>query len=292
MTSKETIIEVLNRGRAGLALITFEAKCYDPKKKDTSATHMAAATHKCGTESVAVIKNTVIDQRVADIKTILNRARSYHYKMTRSWAGRRVGIIRGPDLMDYIQQMNEFKREFAKAVDAAAAEWPKIIKEQQKRLNGLFRIEDYPTTDEFRSRFHLAYYPSQLPEQTDWRLDVDQETVDDLAGSFEDQMLERLNAMKATVLAETKDMLAHTRKLLGKAEPKGIRAALVTNLRRQAEWLSDLNIDQDGSVRDVVKIIEGQVANESADELRENDLARLLADKAARKALKKIKEAA
>lgn len=291
MTNKELIQQKLAEARQGFALITFEAKCYEPRKVDRKATVKAAADHGVTAKDVKLVKDTVLDARVARIKTILNQARNFHYKATRPWAGRRVGIIRGQDLIPYAQTMNSFKKEFEAAVESAAEVWPIIVAEQADRLNGLFRIEDYPTVEQFKSKYRLRYYTDTLPGGRDWLLDAPEATVDELAGTFEEQQDQRLGDLKTSVLEETKKVLKNAHNVLRKGNPQSIRNALVTNLRKQADWLRDLNIDQDQDVLKIVKLIEEDIVKHGADELRENDAVLNRAIRGARLAVRTAEQA-
>jgi hypothetical protein len=269
MTEKE-IQDILDNARGGLALVTFEAACFEPKRVDAEVSRDTAAKHGTTPDSIEVVKRTVMDAKVQWIKTILGRARNYHYKMTRPWAGRRVGIIRGQDLLPYARQMNEFKKEFNAAVEDATREWPLIVARQAERLNGMFRVEDYPTQEGFRRRFRLDYYTEQIPANGDWLLNVPRSAVEEIAGTFESQMSDRLKAMRSSVYEDAIKVLRNAREVLSKGSPNGIRNALVANIREQAEWLRDLNIEGDAEIMSIVRDLEQQIVNAGADEIREN----------------------
>lgn len=273
MTTQK-IRDILNRAREGFALVTFEARCYEPKRQDLDATRKAAKEHGCTPADLTVVKATVIDPNFAAIKSVLSRARNYHYKCTKSWAGRRVGIIRGQDLLDYAMFMNDCRKEYTRLVDRVIEAWPETVAAQADRLNGLFKIEDYPTVSELRRKFLLRYTVNQLPERTDWVLDVPEDVVEELAGSFEDQMQDRIDELKQTVLEETRAVLENTRKVLSKSDPQAIRNALTANCQKQVSWLRSLNIDKDPKVSTIVNEIEGGILKDTADTLRDDEAAR------------------
>ena len=169
--------------------------------------------------------------------------------------------------------MNSYVKEFDAAVEEAASNWGLIIMTQQERLgDDLFKIEDYPTVGQFRGKFSMRYYVDQLPEKGDWLLDVPEDSITELAGSFDNQMEQRINELKCCVLDECAETMAHALQLLRKGGGS-VRGALVANVRKTMGWLRDLNIDEDHRILDIVKKIEDAVVNPGATELRENELA-------------------
>lgn len=276
MTATE-IRDALRQAREGFALVTFEARCYEPKKQDHDATRQAAEEHGCDISDLTVVKATVVDPLFAAIKSILSRARNYHYKVTRSWAGRRVGIIRGQDLLDYAKFMNGQRKEYESLVETVLDAWPATVAAQADRLNDLFKIEDYPSVNELRRKFSLRYTVNQLPERTDWVLDVPESVVEELAGTFEDQMQGRIDELKQTVLEETEAVLRNVYRILDKDDPQAIRNALLVNVRKQTNWLKSLNIDDDEKIRSVITMIERGILKNSSDTLREEEVERATA---------------
>jgi len=266
--------------RQGFALITFEAACYTPEKIDFDMTEASAKAHGIDHDDVKVTKRTVIDGRLELAKKILGQARRYHYRKTRPWAGRRVGIVRGQDLLDYAKTMESYKKQFKAVVEEMALEWPGIVAEQADRLGPVFKAEDYPTTNEFSGKFNLKYYVNELPSEPDWLLDVPREAVEEIAGSFESQMAERMEDMRSAVAAEAVEVFRKSLRVLRKGDPRGIRRSLVANIQEQQRWLKDLNIGDDQTINKLVSEIEQAIVAVGADDLRDDDAKRNAAAKA------------
>lgn len=255
MTTQETIAEIIDRHRPNYALVTFSAAVYQPWKTDHAITRKTNDDH--GTKkALAVKKLTVYDARIERIQQLVGRARQLHYSMTRSWSGRRIGIIKAENLMDYSAKMRDYIHQFQAAVSEAAEEWPTIVAEQAGRLNGTFRIEDYPTQEEFKNRFDLRVYVDELPASGDHQLAVSPEVIEALAGTFEEQTKQRVEAMYQDLLAAAEKQVRDASRILSQDDPQRIRDAMVKNLKDQVQWLRDLNLTNDDRLTGLANSIE------------------------------------
>jgi len=270
--TKNDIRKIIDEARQGFVLVQFESRCYLPRRKDDAATLEAAKKNGVTPEDITVMKDTVADARITKIIQIRDRARKYHYMVTRPWAGRRVGVLRGQDLLGYCQEMNAMKKEFYSAVNDAAEIWPEIVADQAERLNGLFRLEDYPSQAEFKGRFDLGYYIDQLPVKGDWLLDIPEDAVEELAGSFEEQMQDRLDSLKKSVLSEASGVFKKVQASLKdkkRGKHKRITDALIKSVTETAGWLADLNIDNDQDINTILSTIAEHMPG--AEDIRTSD---------------------
>lgn len=256
MTTTESIRDAIEQARPNFALVTFTASVYQPWKTDRSLTKKTTNDADIKSGSLVVKKLCVLDKKVEEINTIVSRARTLHYTMTRSWSGRKVGIIPAEGLMSYSAAMRTYIQAFKKAVDEATDAWPAIVAEQAGRLNGTFRIEDYPTAEEFRNKFRLEVYVEPLPDYQDDRLSVPDSVVEDLVGTIEDQVKRRVDGVYRELFEAAMESVKDVARILAHDDPQRIRGSLMSNLKLQVEWLRKLNLTGDTRITGLAEAIE------------------------------------
>ena len=72
-------------------------------------------------------------------------------------------------------KMRQFEQAFARQVEEFLAVYPSYIEQVRPELNGLFREEDYSSTDKLRNKFGAKLEVLPIPSGNDFRVTLPEE---------------------------------------------------------------------------------------------------------------------
>jgi hypothetical protein len=147
-------------------------------------------------------------------------------------------------------------------VDNFVAAYPTLVQTAQNYLGRLFDSNDYPSTEEVRSKFGFRLVFSPVPESGDFRLDVATQDLQDLQQQYEESFQGRLaDAMREPWDRLHKLLKSTSEKLTDKPteeEQKKIRYhdTLITNAQELCSLLTHLNVSKDPQLEQARRQVE------------------------------------
>jgi hypothetical protein len=145
----------------------------------------------------------------------------------------------------------------------------------------MFDRDEYPDVDRVRSKFGFRYSFSPVPEAGDFRVDVEEEALNELKQQYESHYKQKLDdAMKDTwerlhdVLTHMSNKLAFTDDTYDEHGVKIKRApfhtSTITNAVELCELLTKLNVTNDPKLEDARKRLESALVGVDADTVKES----------------------
>jgi Protein of unknown function (DUF3150) len=233
-------------------------------------------------------------KRMEKINTIVSKARTLHYTMTKPWCDEGMRILPNVLHAKFADEFRVLKREFEQAADEFCRDYPRFVEERKRALVNLFDSKDYPSADEIRSKFKLETKVFPVPEADDFRSDVlDADTIEDIKREIAETSDKVLDGAMADTKESLVKVIGHmSEKLASYKSKKGERNfftdSLVSNVRELAELLPAFNFNNDPAFDELAKRIQRELCTEEPKTLRENDGVRASVKKSADAILKDV----
>jgi hypothetical protein len=269
-------------------LVAVNISQWTARKLDRKVTDETNRRHGAGKDAGRYNKLLIDADHLAELNSLVSKARSLHYSMTRPWADEGPRILPNALYAKFSDEFRVLKREFHQAADRFAAAYPSYVRQRRQVLNNLFDPKDYPDAGEIRAKFNLDLTVLPFPDAEDFRSDLDDETVADIKAELAKTSKDVVaNAMQhtATQIIETVGHMAEKLKDYnagsGDKKRKFFLDSLVDNVRELADLLPAFNLTEDPKLTAITKRISKELCAEDATDLRKNDEARASVAKSA-----------
>jgi hypothetical protein len=183
-------------------------------------------------------------ERLESLRSLSGQIRQYFYKITLPWSDEGYRLLPAHFYFELTTKMREFEQAFAQQVEEFLAVYPSYIEQVRPELNGLFREEDYPSTDKLRNKFGVRLEVLPIPSGNDFRMTLSEEEQARVAREIDEGVRQSLQKGTADLWTRLKGVVAHMVERLNEPESR-FHASLVTNNCELVELLPRLNVNQD-----------------------------------------------
>jgi hypothetical protein len=246
-------------------------------KHDKKISADVAAQHGADPTMGRYSKRLVAKERLETIAQIATRARHHHYENTLPWLDDGARILPAANYFDYMAQQNTFRAEFEQAVSAFEKEYPAVVDEARRALNGLFNEDDYPPPDRLRDKFAMQVDVDPMPTAEDFRValseDENARIRESIQGRLDDAVQGAINDVWHRVHDTVAKMVERLRAYEVDAEGKvhnAFRDSLVGNIRALSELLPKLNITNSDALEVMRQRLADELCSFDAPVLRED----------------------
>lgn len=260
-------------------LVDLNLSVWTANKLDKDASSKVTSDNNASVDAGYFRKNlmagTTKRKAIADFAAI---CRTWHNNKTMPWADRGSRLLPTALFMDYKQQMNERRQKFNEMVDEFVAEYPQHVQMASTYLGNMFNPDDYPTAEEVRGKFGFNLVISPVPESGDFRLDVPNEAMADLAKEYDTAYADRIAQAMREPWNKLHEMLTRmVSKLDDNAEggpAKHWGGGFITNAQELCSMLTALNITKDPELEQARRKLEQAVSGVYVEDLKEDGYAR------------------
>jgi len=257
-------------------LVELNISVWTANKFDKGATESVLITNAAASGSARVQKNLMAGTNKR--KVIADYAagvRLYHNKMTLSWSDKGVRLLPTSLFMDYKQTMNVHRTSIEAMWQDLYVSYLDLIDLAKHHMGTLFNPEDYPSLDELKDKFGFRLVFSPLPESGDFRLDIPQQDMQELAKQYEDSYAGRLaDAMKEPWDKLHKLLTGMSEKLTdvqGEDDTKRrYHDTLVSNAQSLCSMLTHLNITKNPQLEEARRALEITMLGVDIDGIKES----------------------
>jgi hypothetical protein len=205
--------------------------------------------------------------------------RTQHYALTLPWVtDPHAERQRGPRLLPnmlfdrYLTAMGLRKREATTALDAFLDVYPSLIERAKLNLAKLFDRGEYPTVEEVRASFRVAFAFEPIPAGASFR-GLPPDTAERLTRNLERRQLGQIQAASAAMWTEVKDRVAKTIERVVKLDAPGtvrFHASALENVRELLVLLPGWDVSGSPHVAELVEDIRHMLAGVDADAVRKD----------------------
>jgi hypothetical protein len=151
--------------------------------------------------------------------------------------------------------------------------YPSYIDRVRPELNGLFREEDYPSTDKLRNKFGVELEVLPIPSGNDFRVTLSEEEQARVAREIDENVRQSLQRGTDDLWLRLKAVVSHLIERLNEPESR-FHASLVTNICELVDVLPRLNVNQDEELDHFAEEIRNRLCGLTARELKKNEILR------------------
>lgn len=248
------------------------------RKLDKNASTAVTTSNKAITGAANVNKKLMADcAELTAIQKFAANARTAHYETTMPWSDMGLRLLPTTKYFDYHQKMTALRAEFDKLVEDFINVYDWEIAQAQVKLGGLFNVTEYPNKETIRDKFKFNLFYMPVPDAGDWRLDVNNETLNDLTSHYSDYYATQLNNAMNDLWGRLHGVLTRMSERLDygdKQTKKIFRDSLVENVMEVVDMTKSCNITGDTKMTAAAQKLESVLLGVTPDALREDDYLR------------------
>jgi hypothetical protein len=132
-------------------------------------------------------------EKLDALRTLAGQIRQHFYKITLPWSDEGYRLLPAHFYFELTTQMREFECVFSQSVDEFLEVYPSYIEQVRPELNGLFREEDYPSTEKLRSKFGVKLEVLPIPSGDDFRVTLSEEEQARVAREIDESVRQSLD---------------------------------------------------------------------------------------------------
>jgi len=211
--------------------------------------------------------------RLESLRSLSGQIRQYFYKITLPWSDEGFRLLPAHFYFELTTKMREFEQAFAQQVEEFLTIYPSYIEQVRPELNGLFREEDYPSTDKLRNKFGVKLEVLPIPSGNDFRVTLSEEEQARVAREIDENVRQSLQKGTEDLWTRLKGVVAHMVERLNEPESR-FHASLVTNIGELVDLLPRLNVNQDEELNRFAGEIRDRLCGFTARDLKKNEVLR------------------
>jgi hypothetical protein len=212
--------------------------------------------------------------RLESLRSLSGQIRQYFYKITLPWSDEGYRLLPAHFYFELTTKMREFEQAFAQQVEEFLTVYPSYIEQVRPELNGLFREEDYPSTEKLRNKFGVKLEVLPIPSGNDFRVTLSEEEQARVAREIDENVRQSLQKGNQDLWIRLKGVVAHMVERLNEPESR-FHASLVTNICELVELLPRLNVNQDAELNRIAGEIKDRLCGFTARDLKKNEILRV-----------------
>lgn len=257
-------------------LVELNISVWTANKLDKGATETVLVNSSASKDSAQVRKNLMAGtdkrKKIADYAA---RARLYHNQTTLSWSDKGARLLLTSLFMDYKQNMNVYERNINTMIQDFYASYGDLIDLAQHHMGALFDPNDYPSLESLKSKFGFRLVFSPLPESGDFRLDIPNADMQELASNYEASFKDRLEDAMREPWDKLHKALTHLSEKLTDVEgedetKKRYHDTLITSNQELCQLLTHLNVTKDPKLEEARRSLELTMLGLEIDDIKEH----------------------
>lgn len=257
-------------------LAELNISIWTANKLDKGATDSVLASNSASSGSAQVRKNLMAGsnkrKKIADYGA---RARLYHNQTTLPWSDKGSRLLPTSLFMEYKQNMNTIERNMNAMIQDFFDSYDDLVLDAKLHLGSLFNANDYPSINSLKDKFGFKLVFSPLPESNDFRLDIPQMDMEELASKYESAFNDRLNDAMRENWDKLHKTLTHLSEKLTENEEdteskKRYHDSLITNATELCGLLTHLNITKDPKLEEARRSLELTMLGVDIEDIKEH----------------------
>lgn len=249
-------------------LINLTIRQWTARKYDRKVTDEVNHTHNTS-DAGRFNKVLIAKNHLEAIGKIAGRARQFHYDNTLPWSDNGERMLPATNYMEYVSKLGELKNEFETELNKFAAEYPSMIEEAKKNLNGLFNQSDYP--NDIRDRFEIKTSFMPMPDVQDFRVELSEVEMNLIRKNVEVEINDRFSNAQCDIYDRITDQLKKMHERLIDANTT-FRDSLFENVIALVDLLPRLNVTDDANITSLCASLKALYVN--PDNVRKDSLLR------------------
>ena len=259
-------------------LVELSISVWTSRKRDKSTSDEVLADKQATSKSAAsVIKSLFADEpKLAAITNAAQGIRAWHYANTLPWSDTGTRMLPMKNFLTYKRELSELEHKFDEAVEEFLSDYPTLVTAAAFRLGKLFSRAEYPSAKEVRKKFAINYVFIPMPEAGDFRVDAQNEELDELRKQYDESYNQRLGAAMKENWDNLHACLTRLSTQLGfdQGKKKRVYQSMFDAAKSMTSLLTSLNVTHDPALEAARKDLESALVNINAEDVRKHEVVR------------------
>jgi hypothetical protein len=249
---------------SNVSISVWTARKFDKGLSENTDTSTGAEEGTC-----RVTKGLCPKDKIEPVNKAAARVRKEHYKYTLPWMDDGPRILPSEVYFDYTRAIQKERLKFEQAVDSFCNLYPLLKAEAPVRMQGSYRLEDWPVDIHSKFRCKPTLLPIPDHQSDDWRVSLPDEEMKDLRDQFRQEGQEVLAAAQQEVWRRMLTVVKSYAETMSDKD-KVFRDTKIENIRAVCEIAPRLNVLGDPELDRLVDGINQELVNVSPQALRDS----------------------
>jgi hypothetical protein len=249
-------------------LVNLKLSKWTATKYDKKISQEVAQNHNATADAGRYNKRLIEKGKhsYAALMSAFSELYSNHVQQTLPWSDEGWRLIPNTNYDKYTAMVRAGRMKIEQLLEDFLADYPAIQADAQRHQNGLYNPSDWPSVVDLRKRFSIKANFNPVPHTSDFRVDLDSETLAQITRETE----ERVNAAVQEAQKESFNRLHEVVRKISERlnDPEAtFRDSLIENARELTDVLTRLNVADDPRLEEMRKRVE-DLAQVSPEALR------------------------
>ena len=263
-------------------VVNLQISMWSGYKLDKGMSQRVTTEANADADAARVNKHLVPKESLKEIITAAGSLRTHFYERTLPWGDNGDRLLPRLAYADFVQEHGRLEQEFHNAVDNFINQKYLAARDQAEfRMGQMFKPDDYPEAEQLRRRFSVNLDVHGVPTGRDFRVDMDQLTLDALRQQIEAKNDERVGVAMRDVWERLATVINHFADRMG--SDAVFRDSTVHNLEELVELLPALNVTNDPTLEQIRRDITDTLVGYTPKDLRKDTAVRAAAAQESRR---------
>lgn len=263
-------------------VVNLQISMWSGYKLDRGMTHKVTTEAHAAADAARVNKHLVPKETLKEIVSAAGALRTHFYEHTLPWGDNGDRLLPRLSYMEFVQAHGQLCQDFDSAVDAFINQKYLAARDQAEfRMGQMFKPDDYPEAEQLRRRFSVNLDVHGVPTGRDFRVDMDQLTLDTIRQQIEAKNDERVGVAMRDVWERLATVINHFADRM--SSDAVFRDSTVHNLEELVDLLPALNVTGDPTLEQIRRDISDSLVGYTPKELRKDSAVRSAAAQESRR---------
>lgn len=255
-------------------LVELNISSWSGRKLDRKVTDELTQDKGARKDAARVNKNLFAgSNKLERVNSFVAATRKEYTDMTLPWATTGARLLPTKQLFTVLEWATLKETEFSDMVNQFLTEYSALISAQAVRLGTMFDASEYPTTHELRSKFRFAHTLLPMSEAGDFRIDVEEETKQELQQQYAKVFAQRTDEIRRDLWNRLYETVGHLRDKCA-LDKTIFRASTLENALELCSLLTRLNVTGDTDLEERRQDLENALCGVDTEGLRKDERVR------------------
>ena len=218
------------------------------------------------------------DEELTAINKYAGVIRSYHMNMTSPWSDNGQRLLTTAQFFTYKSEMSRMEAEYWDLVNKFIPEYSIKISAAAFQLGTLFDRSEYPEPEDVARKFGMTIKYEPLPESGDFRIDINNEGLNDLKDQYDmmyEANIEKVHADAYDRLYKILTQLSFGLRTNADGTTGRLYASVLDNAKELCGLLTSFNITQDTRLESMRIRLEENLMGVDVADVKDSDYVRV-----------------
>ena len=218
------------------------------------------------------------DEELTAINKYAGVIRSYHMNMTSPWSDSGQRLLTTAQFFTYKSEMSRMEAEYWDLVNKFIPEYSIKISAAAFQLGTLFDRSEYPEPEDVARKFGMTIKYEPLPESGDFRIDINNEGLNDLKDQYDamyEANIEKVHADAYDRLYKILTQLSFGLRTNADGTTGRLYASVLDNAKELCGLLTSFNITQDTRLESMRIRLEENLMGVDVADVKDSDYVRV-----------------